>query len=332
MNMGTKHVQMKWAMAPAPRRPGTNTRDIEAMTTPALREMCKARRLPTGDAKKKQPARDQMIGTLIASVEIDVIEDAGAVGDGVADDSLAIQSAMNAMRDGQVLRFPPGRYLVEHLTLPAGVDFTLAGPEADGDDKKAKARGRGILAVLQLKETGQFIFSTAALPVIRDDLEKKTEEKKEKTMAQLMEETKERERQRDMADGKEVEEVVDTGPKEDTDSVCGGDGLETVPGDSSTIENLPTVAPKVLRKFARLRHLTLEGPPLERPAEIKVGGIKCQDSNTQKQAWTSKLAWQHKGGGNTAFPASTLNGSRLSSGTGIVQVSADRIPYRTLIA
>ena len=91
-----------------------------------------------------------MIATLTASVEIDVVEDAGAVGDGVADDSLAIQSAMNAMRDGQVLRFPPGRYLVEHLTLPAGVDFTLAGPEADETGKKAKAAPRRGVSALAL--------------------------------------------------------------------------------------------------------------------------------------------------------------------------------------
>ena len=162
-------------------------------------------------------------------------------------------------------------------------------------------------------------MSTAALPVIRDDLEKKEKEVKKKTVAEQIAEANERERQRDMAEGKPVEEVVDTGPKEETDSVCGGDGLETVPGDGSTIENLPQAAPKVLRKFAHLRHLTLEGPPLERPTEVKVGGVKCQDTKTHKQAWTSKLAWQHKGGGNTAFPASTLNGSRLSSGIGIVQ-------------
>jgi hypothetical protein len=98
-----------------------------------------------------------------------VIEDAGVVGDMSGDDSMAIQSAMNAMRDGQVLRFPPGRYMVEHLTLPAGASITLAGPEPDDSsgkkvkDRQEEGRPKGQQATDRLGTiTGQFMIHALA--------------------------------------------------------------------------------------------------------------------------------------------------------------------------
>jgi hypothetical protein len=317
-----------WTMHLAPRRPALAPRDVERMPTQALHEECKQRGLPVPKPddknKSKVPIRDRLIELLCADAEIDVIEDAGAVGDLSADDSLAIQSAMNAMRDGQVLRFPPGRYLVEHLTLPAGVSITLAGPEPDDSSgKKAKdrqkkaARGQGSAAVLQLKEDGRFIFSTAALPVIMDEPDKPQEQKK-LSDAELMEQAKERERQRDIAAGKPVEEETAADDAGETDSVCGGSdlrpGIELLPGDGSTIDNRPVAAERVLRKYIHLRNLTLEGPHVDKPPETTIGGVRCEDTQMHKQAWQSKLTWQNKGGGNTAFPSDKLNGSKLSSG------------------
>lgn len=58
---------------------------------------------------------------------------AGAMGDGLTDDGAIVQSAMDALTPGQTLRFPPGTYLVQNLTLPdvAGISLTgAAGPSA----------------------------------------------------------------------------------------------------------------------------------------------------------------------------------------------------------
>ena len=43
-----------------------------------------------------------------------------------------------------------------------------------------------------------------------------------------------------------------------------------------------------------------------------------EDAKEQKQAWADKLSWQQGGGGHSAFPETKLNGSRLSSGIGVV--------------
>lgn len=47
------------------------------------------------------------------------VKDYGAVGDGVADDTAAIQAAMNASRDGGIVFLPPGRYKVTATLVPA---------------------------------------------------------------------------------------------------------------------------------------------------------------------------------------------------------------------
>lgn len=54
------------------------------------------------------------------------VRDFGAAGDGVADDTAAIQAAINSMTAGGVLHFPPGTYLIsDTLHVPRGM--TLAG-------------------------------------------------------------------------------------------------------------------------------------------------------------------------------------------------------------
>lgn len=58
------------------------------------------------------------------------VRDFGAVGDGIADDTRAIQAAIDATRDGAVL-VPPGRYLVsDYLRIgKSGIVLRGAGPE-----------------------------------------------------------------------------------------------------------------------------------------------------------------------------------------------------------
>ena len=249
------------------------------------------------------------------TAEVDARADAGALGDGETDDSLAIQSALWAMRDGQTLRFPAGRYIVQNLVLPAGLSIALTGPEPEEGAKKKPEP-----AVLQLKPDGKFILSTGALPIIEDEGEKKDGPGKPKqTAAQAAAAAREATRQRAVARGEAVEEAEDDGtaPTED-DSVCGGDGMEIVPGADDTIDRRPQAAPSVLRKQALVRHLTLEGPPLPPAPLVTPGGIRCEDTKEQKQAWADKLSWQQGGGGHSAFPETKLNGSRLSSGIGVV--------------
>ena len=322
-----------WTMKPAPSRPTTAPRDFEKMPTVQLEEELERRGLSAAKAddkkqKNKPPAREQLIETLGAAAEIDAVAHAGALG-APADDSLAIQTAMNAMHDGQVLRFPPGRYMVQHLVLPHSVNITLAGPEVPDNNKKndKKAtkggRGAGSSAVLELIPGGRFILSTAALPVVADedeDEDAKPKEGKKKTVAEQLAEAKANERKRELAaSGIEAEEDDAAGGNDDADSICGGSdmrpGIEIIPGDGKTIEDRPRAADSVLRKRVYLRNLTLEGPKMDKPAsEPTVGGVRCEDTPMHKQAWQSKKNWQNKGGGNTAFPDDKVNGSKLSSG------------------
>lgn len=314
-----------WTMQPAPSRPTAAQRDFERMPTTQLVEEIERRGLPKADDKKnKAPVRDQMIETLATAAEIDAVVDAGAVG-APADDSLAIQTAMNAMKDGQVLRFPPGRYMVQHLILPHSVNITLAGPESDNKKNNTKSakgadhRGAGSAAVLELIAGGRFIFSTAALPVVTDEPDEPKEAKK-KTMEEQLAEAKENERKRELAASGMADEEEDSPVEEenDDDSVCDGSdmrpGIELIPGDGTTIDDRPRAADRVLRKRVLLRNLTLEGPPIDKPAVENIGGIRCLDTAMHKQAWQSKKTWQNKGGGNTAFPDDKVNGSKLSSG------------------
>lgn len=316
-----------WMMQPAPSRPTAAERDFKSMSTQQLEEEFARRGLqaPGSNEKKKHknkmPIRDQMIDTLCQAAEIDAVEDAGAVG-APADDSIAIQSAMNAMRDGQVLRFPPGRYMVQHLVLPHSVNIMLAGPEQDINTKKGghlkSASSNVSTAVLELIPGGRFIFSTAALPVISDEPDKPKEEKKQ-TVEEQIAEAKKVERRRELAAAGKLDEDSSEEEVDDTDSVCGGSemrpGIEVVPGDGSTIDNRPVAADSVLRKRVRLKNLTLEGPPIDKPAfEPNIGGVKCEDTAMHKQAWQLKRDWLNKGGGNTAYPEDKVNGSKLSSG------------------
>lgn len=317
-------------MQPAPSRPTAALRDFERMPTTKLVEELERCGLPVPKAddkknKNKAPVRDQMIETLATAAEIDAVVDAGAVG-APADDSLAIQTAMNAMKDGQVLRFPPGRYMVQHLVLPHSVNITLAGPGPDSsknNNKKATKgtdRGVGSSAVLELMAGGRFIFSTAALPVVADDDTDEPKEAKKKTMDEQLAEAKENERKRELAaSGVADEEDSPEQEENDDDSICDGSemrpGIDLMPGDGTSIDDRPRAADRVLRKRVLLRNLTLEGPPIDQPAvEPTIGGIRCEDTAMHKQAWQSKKVWQNKGGGNTAFPDDKVNGSKLSSG------------------
>jgi len=71
------------------------------------------------------------------------VTDFGAVGDGVADDTAAIQAAVDSMTEGGQIFFPPGKYkLTDEITLPSvgaltlqgsgGVDFIRGSPVPSG--------------------------------------------------------------------------------------------------------------------------------------------------------------------------------------------------------
>ena len=71
------------------------------------------------------------------------VTDFGAVGDGVADDTAAIQAAVDSMTEGGQIFFPPGKYkLTDEITLPSvgaltlqgsgGVDFISGSPVPSG--------------------------------------------------------------------------------------------------------------------------------------------------------------------------------------------------------
>lgn len=72
------------------------------------------------------------------------VKDFGAVGDGVTDDTAAIQAAVNSMTEGGILHFPTGRFrLTNEITIPpvgglilqgsGGNDFTFGSPVPSGD-------------------------------------------------------------------------------------------------------------------------------------------------------------------------------------------------------
>ncbi len=65
----------------------------------------------------------------LQSVELDV-RAFGAIGDGVANDTVAVQAAIDALATGQSLRFPAGTYLCGNLTFTDKVDCTLEGDRA----------------------------------------------------------------------------------------------------------------------------------------------------------------------------------------------------------
>ena len=61
------------------------------------------------------------------------VKDFGAVGDGVADDTVAIQAALdNQFANGGDIYFPPGNYLCGVLTYDTKVSFIGYGPDVDG--------------------------------------------------------------------------------------------------------------------------------------------------------------------------------------------------------
>jgi polygalacturonase len=57
------------------------------------------------------------------------VQDYGAAGDGVANDTAEIQAALNAAADGDVVYFPPGTYMASGLTLSTD-GVTLMGGQA----------------------------------------------------------------------------------------------------------------------------------------------------------------------------------------------------------
>lgn len=80
--------------------------------------------------------------SMINGAPVNVL-DYGAVGNGIADDTVAIQAAVDALTEGGQLFFPPGKYkLTDEITLPpvgaltlqgsGGVDFLRGSPVPSG--------------------------------------------------------------------------------------------------------------------------------------------------------------------------------------------------------
>lgn len=57
------------------------------------------------------------------------VKDFGAVGDGVTDDTAAIQAAINSLTGGGCVEFPSGTYLTTGVTLPASPRISLSGTD-----------------------------------------------------------------------------------------------------------------------------------------------------------------------------------------------------------
>lgn len=62
------------------------------------------------------------------AVPVDAKLHAGAVGDGVTDDTAVLMDALLKMRPGQTLQFGPGVYMITNLLLPSDKPVILAGP------------------------------------------------------------------------------------------------------------------------------------------------------------------------------------------------------------
>lgn len=90
----------------------------------------------------------------------------GAVGNGVADDTTAIQAAITACPAGSVVYFPPGRYVVSS-TLTIGMGITLQGAMAPRFAHYQESGGEAIGSVLKMATTftgSAVISATAAAP------------------------------------------------------------------------------------------------------------------------------------------------------------------------
>lgn len=94
-----------------------------------------------------------------------------AVGDGVHDDSLAIQAAIDSLTDGGVVFFPAGSYLVDtSLTLPLGTMITLqgAGTGSSGPVYGTQLRRTGTSPIFNFVGTSQSSVSGRVLCSVRD--------------------------------------------------------------------------------------------------------------------------------------------------------------------
>lgn len=75
----------------------------------------------------KVSGADAIVPTVLdKNIKLSSVKDFGAVGDGVTNDTMAIQSAMTALQNGQKLIFPKGSYLVtKYLTISGKANIEL---------------------------------------------------------------------------------------------------------------------------------------------------------------------------------------------------------------
>jgi hypothetical protein len=86
----------------------------------------------------------------------------GAVGDGAADDTVAVQAALDGLRPGRTLLFPPGTYRAAGLLLPAVADVTLRGVGGGGGLGGGKpGANRTSTLLLAPGRTARFLLASA---------------------------------------------------------------------------------------------------------------------------------------------------------------------------
>lgn len=90
------------------------------------------------------------------------VKDFGAVGDGVADDTAAIQAAMDALSDGNALHFPKGRYVVSSTLNCTREHFRMIG-ESSPSQTGANQQEGSVLEFSQTTTAGIIFDDDAAV-------------------------------------------------------------------------------------------------------------------------------------------------------------------------
>lgn len=98
--------------------------------------------------RRRAPGTWAMVGAILSAVILSPsagaainVKDHGAVGDGVADDTAAIQSLIDSAPHGSTILFPAGRYRVTGLSIGQGVAYGDPVITLEGEGWRAKCAG-----------------------------------------------------------------------------------------------------------------------------------------------------------------------------------------------
>ena len=92
------------------------------------------------------------MATLRGTYEIVNVRDYGAIGDGKTDDTVAIQVAINSLKDGGIVYFPAGIYLINQTN---GIQFTMPNLVLCGNSQQTSILRAGPSCTYLLQTTGQ---------------------------------------------------------------------------------------------------------------------------------------------------------------------------------